>query len=212
MEESIRAKLSAAGVDPARPWLLMHPGVSEEKRRYASTGWIQTGKKIVAELDHQVLLTGTTSEKALAESIAAGIGAGAHSIAGMLDLAEFMSLIRFSPLLISANTGSIHLAAALQTKVVVLYALTNPQHTPWRSVGKILPFSVPENLQSRNEVLSFVRDHYFGNRTVNLSPDEIFNAAYDILVNGNESPVDELVSTSTPSTQRLRNEQNFVFP
>src|SRR2546425_4889283 len=33
--------------------------------------------------------------------------------------------------LISNNTGPVHIAAAVGTPVVDLYALTNPQHTPW---------------------------------------------------------------------------------
>ncbi len=40
------------------------------------------------------------------------------------------AVLQIAPLLISNNTGPVHIAAGLGTPVVVLYALTNPQHTP----------------------------------------------------------------------------------
>jgi hypothetical protein len=36
---------------------------------------------------------------------------------------------------------------------VVLYARTNPQHTPWQVPHAILEYEVPEELRSKNEVI-----------------------------------------------------------
>ena len=43
--------------------------------------------------------------------------------------------------------------------MIVLYALTNPQHTPWKVNGKIFPYNVAEGLQSKNEIISYARLH-----------------------------------------------------
>ena len=43
----------------------------------------------------------------------------------------------------SNNTGPVHIAAALGTPVVDLYALTNPQHTPWKVRCRVLFHDVP---------------------------------------------------------------------
>lgn len=192
-ETVVMKKLAETGVDLSRPWLILHPGVSEVKRQYPHMLWIEAGKKIVDSLQHQVLITGVASERALAEKIQKGIGKDAYALAGALSLEEFIALIKFAPLLISVNTGSIHLAAALQTKVIVLYALTNPQHTPWKSIGRVLPFSVPESLESRNEVLRYVQKRFFNNRIEPVDPATIFDAAYDLLVNKKQPVVPELV-------------------
>jgi ADP-heptose:LPS heptosyltransferase len=45
--------------------------------------------------------------------------------------------------LIANNSGPAHIAAALGTPVVVLYALTNPQHTPWMATSRVLSHDVP---------------------------------------------------------------------
>ena len=41
-------------------------------------------------------------------------------------------------MLFRSNTGPAHIAAALGTPLVDLYALTNPQHTPWQSPSRVL--------------------------------------------------------------------------
>ncbi|MGA8351985.1 MAG: glycosyltransferase family 9 protein, partial [Isosphaeraceae bacterium] len=41
------------------------------------------------------------------------------------------------------NTGPVHVAAAVGTPVVDLYALTNPQHTPWGVPNRVLNHDVP---------------------------------------------------------------------
>jgi len=66
----------------------------------------------------------------------------AAAAAGVLDLAGLAglaALVASAPLLVSNNTGPIHVAAAVGTPVVDLYALTNPQHTPW-GVPHQVPF------------------------------------------------------------------------
>jgi ADP-heptose:LPS heptosyltransferase len=100
---------------------------------------------------------------------------------GLLELPEFCSLIQHSPLVISVNTGTVHIASAVKTKVIVLYALTNPQHSPWKTIGKVFPFSVPKELQSRNEVLQFVCQKHFPNEHIKPTPEQIVDMAMKIL-------------------------------
>src|SRR5690606_17364106 len=52
-------------------------------------------------------------------------------------------LLSEARLLVANNTGPVHMAAALGTPVVDLYALTNPQHTPWQVPARVLSHDVP---------------------------------------------------------------------
>jgi ADP-heptose:LPS heptosyltransferase len=65
--------------------------------------------------------------------------------AGALPFAEFCALIETADLVITNNTGPMHLAAALKTPVVALFALTNPpeQWGPWRVPHRLLNVDVP---------------------------------------------------------------------
>src|SRR5439155_17947045 len=90
-----------------------------------------------------VVFTGDEGERDLVEHIREAMGAPSHSLAGRLDLAELAALISLSPVLVANNTGPVHIAAAVGTPVVDLYALTNPQHTPWAVPHRVLNHDVP---------------------------------------------------------------------
>jgi ADP-heptose:LPS heptosyltransferase len=83
-------------------------------------------------------VTGDDADRELAAALPA-----ARSLAGELSLAELAALLAAAPLLLAGNTGPVHLAAAVGTPVIDLYALTNPQHTPWMVESRVLNHDVP---------------------------------------------------------------------
>jgi ADP-heptose:LPS heptosyltransferase len=155
----MKEKLLAAGIDVNKPWIVAHPGASETKREYPAEKFHDLIAKIVNELDVEVIFTGTLNEKVLTERLRSGLEEQVHSAAGLLSLEEFMALIDIAPLVLSVNTGTVHIASALKTPVIVLYALTNPQHTPWKTPSKVFTFPVDEELQSRNVILNYVSEY-----------------------------------------------------
>jgi ADP-heptose:LPS heptosyltransferase len=91
----------------------------------------------------QVVLTGVEGERELVERVRSLMEAPSISLVGELGLAEMAALVEMAPLLVSNNTGPVHLAAPVGTPVVDLYALTNPQHTPWMVRSRVLFHDVP---------------------------------------------------------------------
>jgi ADP-heptose:LPS heptosyltransferase len=53
-------------------------------------------------------------------------------------VSELAALLAQAALVIANNSFAAHLAAAVGTPVVDLYALTNPQHTPWAVPHRVL--------------------------------------------------------------------------
>ena len=137
------ALLSERGVNLERAWAVLHPGATAPSRRYAPAGYAEAARRLAREDGLQIVVTGSEDERALAEEVASGAGAGVQSLAGALDLSALVALISLAPLLISNNTGPAHIAAAVGTPVVDLYALTNPQHTPWAVPSRVLSHDVP---------------------------------------------------------------------
>ncbi len=129
--------------DSCERWIVMHPGASASSRRYAPENYALVTRQLVEEMDCQVIFTGTASERSLIETIRAQAGVPSHSVAGLLDLGQLAALLERAPLLISNNTGTVHIAAAVGTSVLDLYALTNPQHMPWRVPHRVLFHDVP---------------------------------------------------------------------
>jgi lipopolysaccharide heptosyltransferase II len=129
-------------LDPARPWLVIHPGSTAPSRRYPPEKFAEVADRLVKH-DFEIVFTADESEIELITSIQGQMFSTSHSLAGKLNLGELAALIEASPLLISNNTGPVHVAAAVGSPVVDLYALTNPQHTPWRVPHRVLFHDVP---------------------------------------------------------------------
>ncbi|MDB5801048.1 MAG: waaF [Rhodocyclales bacterium] len=140
---ALLAKLSRRGVNLRRPWLVLHPGATAASRRYPAEKYAAAAQAIRAQLDCQILITGSEPEIAVCHALQEAVGKNAFSLAGDLTLGELGTLIGSSALLLSNNSGPVHLAAALGTPVVDLYALTNPQHTPWQVPSRVLSHDVP---------------------------------------------------------------------
>lgn len=191
-------KLRHLGVRTHEPWLILHPGVSEARRQYPVELFAETARAVTRDLGYQVLLTGVNSERDLAEHIAGSAGKKAVSLAGMLTLGELIALIKLSPLLISNNTGPVHIASAVKTPVVVLYALTNPQHTPWGVKHRVLPFDVPQELRSHNAIIRYAGEKYFPAVPKVVRPDEIILAAKEMISDQGARPCEMTGVSSEP--------------
>jgi lipopolysaccharide heptosyltransferase II len=138
-----RRRLDAAGVDRAHEWVVVHPGARAASRRYPPESFASACQRLVAERRCQIVFTGDPSEAPLIERIRAAMEMPSVSVAGALALDELAAVIADASLLISNNTGPVHIAAAVGTPVVDLYALTNPQHTPWAVPHRVLSHDVP---------------------------------------------------------------------
>jgi len=135
---AIDRRLAALGVDRQSPWAVVHPGATAPSRRYPPGQFAQAAHRLVAT-GFRLIFTGDASESALVEAIRAEIGEDfTHSLADRLTLVEFAALVEAAPVLISNNTGPVHIASAVGTPVVDLYALTNLQHTPWMVPHQVL--------------------------------------------------------------------------
>lgn len=189
----VKEKLTSAGVNVHRPHVILHAGVSEPKREYPAALWIEAARQISAETDYQILLTGNEKERPAMEKIKTAVGENAFNLAGCFPLQEFIALVQHAPLVVSVNTATVHIAAAVNTPVIVLYALTNPQHLPWMAKGKALFYDVPEETRSRNEVLRYVHKRYHPKDAGMTDPSAIVRAVKNILLSGGAAPLPLLV-------------------
>ncbi|HEX5539404.1 MAG TPA: glycosyltransferase family 9 protein [Methylophilaceae bacterium] len=142
----VRQRLQASGADDSKPWMLLHPGATAVSRRYPASHWARVAAGLHAEFGANLLLTGDASEAGLIDGIIAACGIeppAIQSLAGQLDLGQLGAAIKLASAVVSNNTGPAHMAAAIGTPLVDLYALTNPQHTPWQVESRVLFHDVP---------------------------------------------------------------------
>lgn len=157
-QQRVAALLTARGVSIDRPYVVLHPGATAPSRRWPAERFAEVAHALVRDAGIPVLVTGTASEADLVARVATppgptGVGAGwsdasiappgVHDLSGALALDELIALVDGARLLVSNNSGPVHIAAARRTPVVDLYALTNPQHTPWMVPSRVLSNPVP---------------------------------------------------------------------
>ena len=141
--ERLAHKLRQAGLPPAAPWIVVHPGATAPSRRYPADRFGLAADAVAQDSGCRIVFTGSAGEQPLIEQAQAAMRRPAISLAGALSLGELAALIAGARALVSNNSGPVHLAAALGTPVVDLYALTNPQHTPWAVPSRVLNHDVP---------------------------------------------------------------------
>lgn len=126
-----------------RPWVALHGGATASSRRYPPESFARVARALVRDHGLDVVFTGSADEAPLVEQIRSLAGVPTHALVGRLTLGALAAVLARAALLISNNTGPAHVAAAMGTPVVSLYALTNPQHTPWGVDTRILSRAVP---------------------------------------------------------------------
>ncbi len=144
--EAVSRRLAAAGIGPGEPYLVVHPGSSAPSRRYPPDRFGAAAAGIAQATGAAIVLAGGIDDAAACAEAAAAVEARGRSsvlLAGDLGLGELAALIGGARLCLCNNSGPAHLAAAMQTPVVVAYALTNPQHTPWAVPSRVLSHAVP---------------------------------------------------------------------
>lgn len=121
--ESGAAALRASGVDPKAPYALLAPGASCPSRRYPAERFAAVAHHLAAA-GLPVAVVGSERERDLVAAVAAGSTAGVSGLAGAVDVPGLAALVDGAAVAVTNNSGGMHLADALGTPVVALFAGT----------------------------------------------------------------------------------------
>jgi ADP-heptose:LPS heptosyltransferase len=131
-----------AGAEPlGRGYVVVHPGASVPAR-----AWVpERNAALVAALaagGRRVVVTGGPGERDLTAQVA---GEDGSDLGGATDFAGLADVLACADCVVVGNTGPAHLAAAVGTPVVSLYAPTVPpvRWRPWRVAHELLYVDVP---------------------------------------------------------------------
>ena len=155
---------AAADMAPEGPFCVMSPLSSQRRgafRNWPAERYASVARHIVDQLGGDVLLTG--SNTALEQDYAAVIAAqpGVTNLNGRTTLKQLAALIRLARLVVCPDSGPAHMAAALGTRVVGLYAGSNPDRSgPWGNREFIVnhyPQALQRSLGKRVDEVRFGR-------------------------------------------------------
>jgi lipopolysaccharide heptosyltransferase I len=112
-----------------RPLVILHPGTRWATKLWPAAHWARLSDWLVREKGFQVVITGSAADRPLAEDIISLMHTPALNLAGRTSLEELAGLLAHATFAVTADTGPMHLAAALGTRVVAVFGPT----APWRT-------------------------------------------------------------------------------
>ncbi len=114
-EKKILALSPGAEYGPAKRWPTAHfADVAEQK---ITDGW-------------QVWLFGSEKDKAVCSEINQKTGNNCQDFSGLTTIAEVIDLMSLAKIVVSNDSGLMHVAAALDKKLVAIYGSSDPKFTP----------------------------------------------------------------------------------
>ncbi len=114
------AESSQLVADTSKAFVVLHPGASDPRRRWSAAKFAQVGNALLGVGAH-VIVTGTEDERAIVEEVVAGTDHRAQSVCGSLSLNGLTGLLSRCQLVISNDTGPLHLACAVGIPTVGIY-------------------------------------------------------------------------------------------
>jgi len=119
------------------PWIGINPGAFYG----AAKRWLPERFAAVADIvarrrGARVVIVGSADERTLAEEIASVLQAPARVLCGETTLAELVGVLSRLKLLLTNDSGPMHLAAALGVPLVAVFGATN-----WRETAPVSPFA-----------------------------------------------------------------------
>ena len=126
LAERKRGELLRRGWNGTDPLVLIHPGCGHaHPRAWPVASYRELCTRLLGDGDVFFVFTGAGAEAALTSELEAHVG-GRGAALGRMELKEWIAAISLARLVVSGNTGAMHLAAALRLPQVVLEGPNDP--------------------------------------------------------------------------------------
>lgn len=178
---AVAALGAPAGPGAARWRVLVHPGSRSAWRVWPAERFAAVIAGLQARGDCAVTLVAGPGERATVDAIAAQLARSPRRIDGALPLPRLAALFAEADVLLCHDSGPMHVAAAVGTRVVALYGSQVLAH--WRPLGE-----GHATLQPPMPCVACVapgrcdpHDAYHNHCVRNLTPEQVLTAVEDVL-------------------------------
>ncbi len=115
----------------AGPFAVLNPGAAWPNKRWAPAKLARVAERLRAARGLPSVVTWGPGDEARAAAVVEGAG-GAARLAPPTRVPDLVAVLRAAAVVVSGDTGPLHLAAAVGTPVVGLYGPTDPRRNgPW---------------------------------------------------------------------------------
>jgi lipopolysaccharide heptosyltransferase I len=138
VDDDDRAQIAEKLPDPA-PYAVLLPGANWDTKRWPAERFAALVQPLADRFGLRSIVAGGPGDRALASQIP-----GAQDLAGKTDLRQLIALLEGAKLVIAADTGPMHIAAALGKPLVTMYGPTDPIRTgPFGRMDTVVRLDLP---------------------------------------------------------------------
>ncbi len=124
-------------ISPSENMLAIHPGASDQTKEWPAERFHQLAEALLADYPCRIVLVGGRDSTA-AQKIMTGAKDNVMDLTGKTTVGQLISLLKRCRLLISNDSGPVHVASAVVTPVVSIFTRNQPGINPerWRPLGE----------------------------------------------------------------------------
>ncbi|MDE2484600.1 MAG: glycosyltransferase family 9 protein [candidate division NC10 bacterium] len=138
------ALLAEAGVKPDSLVIALNPQARWTTKLWGEERFARLGEMLARQHGARILVIGSSSDLPLARRLANGMDPAPFVAAGRTDLKVLIALLKRIDLLVTVDSGPMHLAAALGTPLIALFGPTDPRLIgPYGGDGVVLRVPLP---------------------------------------------------------------------
>jgi heptosyltransferase-2 len=136
--QRVAGLLEQAGVGSSGRIVAIHPSASCVSKRWMPERFAQVADRLALEHGVRICLVAGPGETAHADAVAGAMRQPAVNLGGQLTVAELAALLRRCALLVSNDSGPVHVAAAVGTPVVDIFGRNQRGLSPqrWGPLGE----------------------------------------------------------------------------
>lgn len=125
--EEVEQLLLRAGLQPHKPLIVCHINSNNgQSKRWPIPYWATLIDRLIRQEDAQVVLTGAPGDMPQIDQVTSHMHERAINLAGKTSLTQLAALLQRADLLISGDSGPLHMGVACSTPIIGIYGPTNP--------------------------------------------------------------------------------------
>jgi heptosyltransferase-2 len=128
--ENAKRCISELGLDAEKFTVALLPGAEYGPAKQWPTGHFADLIKRIDQAGAQAWIIGSAKDKAMAQDIIDQADAAGVNLCGNTQLVDAVDLIAWADVAVSNDSGLMHIAAAVGTRVVAIYGSSSPKFTP----------------------------------------------------------------------------------
>ncbi|HSF16260.1 MAG TPA: lipopolysaccharide heptosyltransferase II [Vicinamibacteria bacterium] len=127
--ERAHALLEAEGWD-GRPLIGVHPGATNSRAKiWPPLRFAEAARRLAEARDGRVVVLGGPSDRELCERVRSTLGGDCIALDGKTSLGELIGVLERLAIVLTNDSGPMHIAAALGTPTLAVFGPTDPRET-----------------------------------------------------------------------------------